>query len=129
MNSVVHFEMSAVDKQRVADFYTKAFDWQMQILGPEMSNYVLATTTETDEKGPKNPGAINGGFFDKNPNDPQTVHVVISVDNLEEAIEKIKQAGGTIEGEPMDIPGIGRYVSIRDTEGNRVGVLQAAPRS
>jgi predicted enzyme related to lactoylglutathione lyase len=27
-------------------------------------------------------------------------------------------------GEPMDIPGIGLYVSFFDTEGNRVGMIQ-----
>ena len=35
------------------------------MLGEDMGNYVLATTTETGERGPKNPGAINGGFFPK----------------------------------------------------------------
>jgi len=33
------------------------------MLGPEMGNYVLATTTESDESGPKQPGAINGDFY------------------------------------------------------------------
>jgi predicted enzyme related to lactoylglutathione lyase len=28
-----------------------------------MGSYVLATTTDSDEKGPKKPGAIYGGFF------------------------------------------------------------------
>ena len=28
-----------------------------------MGNYVLATTTESDESGPKQPGAINGDFY------------------------------------------------------------------
>jgi hypothetical protein len=34
-------------------------------LGKEMGNYVTAITTETDDSGPKKPGAINGGFFPK----------------------------------------------------------------
>jgi predicted enzyme related to lactoylglutathione lyase len=32
-------------------------------------------------------------------------------------------------GEPMDIPGVGPYVSFFDTEGNRVSLLQPLPRS
>ena len=51
----------------MAKFYETVFGWQTQMLGEDMDNYVLATTTETDEKGPKNPGAINGGFFPKKP--------------------------------------------------------------
>jgi predicted enzyme related to lactoylglutathione lyase len=63
MNPVVHFEMPAENKSRMAAFYTKAFGWKTQLLGPDMNEYVLVTTTELDENGrPKNPGAINGGF-------------------------------------------------------------------
>jgi predicted enzyme related to lactoylglutathione lyase len=29
-------------------------------------------------------------------------------------------------GEPMEIPGVGRYVSFIDPEGNRVSLLQPA---
>jgi len=31
-------------------------------------------------------------------------------------------------GEPMDIPGVGKYVSFVDSEGNRVSMLQPLPR-
>lgn len=129
MSPVVHFEMPAKDKKRVADFYTKAFGWQMAQLGQDMGNYLLASTTVVDEKTqrPKEPGAINGGFFDHKDDELNRVpHVVISVDNLEESIQAVKDAGGEIMGEPMDIPGIGRYVSLKDTEGNIVGMLQPA---
>lgn len=127
MNPVVHFEMPAKNKKRVAKFYKQAFGWGMQILGPEMNHYVLATTTPTDKKGrPKTPGAINGGFFEYDPKKPgfQQPSVVIAVDNLEQSIGEVKKEGGKILGKPMDIPGIGMFVSIRDTEGNRVGMLQ-----
>ena len=51
MDPVVHFEMPAEDRKRVADFYTKVFGWKTQMLGPEMGDYVLATTAESDENG------------------------------------------------------------------------------
>jgi hypothetical protein len=41
---------------------------------------------------------------------------------------KVKGGGGQVLGEPMEIPGVGQYVSFTDTEGNRVGMLQPAPR-
>ena len=57
MNPVVHFEMPTQDKNRMADFYTKAFGWKTQMLGPDMGDYVLVTTTETDKNSrPKKPG-------------------------------------------------------------------------
>ena len=126
MNPVVHFEMPAEDKKRMANFYTKVFDWKTQHLGEDMGNYVLATTTDSDEKGrPKNPGAINGGFFQKTDDKPaQYPSVVIAVDDIREHIEKVEKAGGKVLGEPWDIPGVGLYVSFFDTEGNRVTMLQ-----
>jgi len=130
MNSVIHFEMPYEDRDRMKAFYESAFGWQTQTLGPEMGNYVLATTTETGEDGPKNPGAINGGFYER-PTDPAGQHpsVVIGVDDVQEALAKIAAAGGALLGEPMEIPGIGQYASFRDTEGNRVSILQPLPRT
>jgi len=125
MNPVVHFEMPAEDRKRMADFYTNVFGWKTQILGPEMGGYVLAMTTESDEKGPKRPGAINGGFFQKSDDKPaQYPSVVIFVEDIKKHMKKVEKAGGKVLGEPWDIPGVGLYVSFVDTEGNRVSILQ-----
>jgi predicted enzyme related to lactoylglutathione lyase len=126
MNPVVHFEMPAQDRKRMADFYTKAFSWKTQQLGEDMGNYVLATTTDSDENGmPNKPGAINGGFFQKTDDKPaQYPSVVIAVDNIKEHMTNVEKSGGKVLGEPMNIPGIGLYVSFFDTEGNRVSMIQ-----
>jgi predicted enzyme related to lactoylglutathione lyase len=130
MNSVVHFEMPAEDKDRIVDFYTKVFGWEVKRLGSELGNYIVVTTTDADENGrPKNPGAINGGFFDRS-KDNQHPSVVIAVDDIREAMKKVEKAGGKIigggykAGEPDDIPGVGLYIAFTDTEGNRVSMLQ-----
>ncbi len=126
MDPVVHFEMPAEDRKRMAEFYTKVFGWKTQLLGEEMGNYVLATTTETDEKGMvKTPGAINGGFYPKKEDFPaQYPSIVIAVKDINAVMTQINKAGGKVLGEPVEIPGIGKYVSFMDTEGNRVSVLQ-----
>ena len=36
---------------------------------------------------------------------------------------------GKVLGEPLEIPGVGQYVSFFDTEGNRVSMLQPIPRN
>ncbi|MBI4023252.1 VOC family protein [Candidatus Berkelbacteria bacterium] len=128
MDPVVHFEMPAEDNARVSEFYAAAFGWKMQPMGEQMGNYVLAITTEVDDKTqrPKTPGAINGGFFNRQkPN--QAPHLVISVDDLAASVKKVKAAGGSIISGPMDIPGVGSFVMFTDTEGNPVGMLQPAP--
>lgn len=133
MNPVVHFEMPAEDRSRMSNFYSGVFGWEAQQLGPEMGNYIIVKTTETGENGfPKNPGIINGGLFEKTP-DNQVTSVVIAVDDIREAMKAVEAAGGKIlggsykAGEPDDIPGVGLYCAILDTEGNRVGMLQPKP--
>src|SRR6185369_171809 len=131
MDPVVHFEMGYNDKQRMVDFYTKAFGWKTQMMGPEMGNYVLAQTTETDDKGMvKKPGTINGGFYQKI-EDPlsHAPSIVIAVDDIHESMKKVEASGGKILGsmgqsgehsmEPQDIPGVGLWISFQDSEGNR----------
>ena len=129
MDPVVHFEMPFEDRERMARFYRSAFGWKTEMLGEEMGNYVLATTAPTGEKGPKRPGAINGGFYPKKPDWPaQYPSIVIAVGDIKKAIAKVTQAGGSPLGEPMEIPGVGSYVSFLDPEGNRVSMLQPIPR-
>lgn len=130
MNPVFHFQLPSEDNKRAADFYAKAFGWQTKQLGPEMGNYMLAYTAESDENGgSKVPGAINGGFYAKSKPE-QNTRIVIGVDDIKESMEKVKAAGGTIIGgmasktEPDDMPGIGLFISILDTEGNFVSLMQ-----
>ncbi len=135
-NPVVHFEMGYNDRERMKKFYSDVFDWKMQQMGAEMGGYVVAQTAETDEKGMvKTPGTINGGFYQKNENPlSHAPSVVISVEDINEAIKSVQAAGGTILGgmnekgehtmEPQQIPGVGMWISIMDTEGNRVSMLQ-----
>lgn len=126
MNSVVHFEMPSRDAQRMNQFYNRVFGWKTTPLGEQMGNYVLATTTETDEKGMiKKPGAINGGFYPR-PNDGDNLHpsLVIGVADLQMAMKEITENGGQLIGEPMEIPGYGTTISFYDTEGNRLSVIQ-----
>ena len=125
MNPVIHFELPYEDRERIAKFYNAAFGWQTQMLGEEMGNYVLAVTTESDEKGPKKPGIINGGFYEKKADWPaQYPSVVLAVEDIQAAMQKVKAEGGQVLGEPMEIPGVGSYVSFLDSEGNRLSMLQ-----
>lgn len=129
MNPVVHFELPSGDRNRMAEFYAEVFGWQSQLLGPEMNEYVLVSTTENGDDGmPKYPGAINGGLYTKSSDSPvQHPSLTISVDNIEEAILKVKNAGGKVLGEPHEIPGIGAFVYFKDTDNNVMGMLQPVP--
>lgn len=126
MNPVVHFEMPAHDRERMAKFYASAFGWTYQLLGEEMGSYVTVQTAETDEnRMVKRPGAINGGFYPVDPSSPQPApSLVIAVEDIKESLKLITLSGGKVLGEPSDIPGIGAFAAFLDTEGNRVTILQ-----
>lgn len=137
MNPVVHFEMGYEDAARMAKFYETVFGWKTNTMGPDMGNYVVAHTTETDENGMvQTPGAINGGFYKKTADRlSQAPSVVVSVDDIRQAMSAVEAAGGKILGntdekgehtmEPQMIPGVGLWISALDTEDNRFSILQA----
>jgi predicted enzyme related to lactoylglutathione lyase len=128
MNPVVHFELPAEDSKRMSDFYTKAFGWQTDTMGPGMNDYVVVTTTENGgNRRPKQPGAINGGFFKKS-DQHNAPSLVIAVDDMEEAMRKVEEAGGKLIDKPYDIPGVGLYISFIDTEGNTLSLLQPSQK-
>lgn len=125
MNPVVHFELPADNMKRMSQFYEKAFGWKTKQLGKEMGEYVLATTTETGMKGPVRPGAINGGFYQrKEDGTPVCPSFVISVDDINMHMKTVNDAGGKVIGEPVEVPGVGMFVSFKDTEGNSLSMLQ-----
>lgn len=125
-NPVVHFEMPYKDGGRVSKFYQDAFGWKMQDAGELMGHYIVAQTAETDENNMNQVlGTINGGFYVWSQDKPNP-SFVISVENLDKAMQDVKKAGGKIIGEPQDIPTVGLWVVFEDSEGNKASMLQAS---
>lgn len=126
INPVVHFELPYDDDSRITNFYTKVFGWNTNAMWEDMDKYILVSTSENDEKWfPKEVGKINGGLFRRNKKLPEKqLSIVIAVDDINESIKKIKEAGGKIVGEPMDIPDYWIYLSFIDTEWNFVSMMQ-----
>lgn len=126
-NRIVHFEIEAADQERAKKFYAQAFGWEMQQMGEEMSNYAVVVTGD-----PKEPGGINGGIY-TNPagatKELNAFSCVVGVDNIDQAMGKVKSAGGQLLGDKMDIPGVGTFVRCKDTEGNIFTMLQPLPGS
>jgi predicted enzyme related to lactoylglutathione lyase len=119
MDPVIHFELPATDPLRAGRFYEEAFGWQTTPLGPEMGNFVLAFTVETDHETrlPQKVGAINGGFYERTEPD-QTPKLTILVDDIRAAMDRIVAAGGQVLGDPVEMPGVGLFVSFFDPDGN-----------
>ena len=124
MAKVVHFEIPFDNKQRAMKFYGDTFGWQLMDM-PEMS-YVMAMSVDVDEQHrPKEPGAINGGLFQRPKEAPNPV-IYVDVESVEQALGKVKAAGGSVVTPRTPIPGMGAYARIKDTEGNVIGLFESA---
>ena len=122
MAKVVHFEIPFDDKARAVKFYSEALGWKLTDM-PEM-NYVIAETVAVDEQQqPKEPGAINGGLFQR-PKEAPHPAIYVGVPSVEDALKKIAAAGGKVVTPKTPIPGMGAYARVADTEGNVIGLYE-----
>lgn len=123
---VVHFELPYDDGDRARSFYERAFGWQLMTL-PDMG-YTLITSGPSDERGPTEPGFVNGGMMQRQA--PFTApNIVIDVDNIEKALEAVTEAGGTTVSERQPVGDMGFAAYFQDTEGNLVGIWESAAPS
>ena len=123
MAGVVHFEIPFDDKERAMKFYREVFDWQLTDISG--MDYVMVQSVPVDEKQmPKEPGAINGGMFQR-PKEAPHPTLYVDVASIDAAIEKIKAGGGTVVTPNTPIPGMGAYARVTDSEGNVIGLFQS----
>jgi predicted enzyme related to lactoylglutathione lyase len=123
MDKVVHFEIPFDNKQRAMKFYTDSFGWRLMDV-PEM-NYVMATSVDVDDKFmPREPGAINGGLFQR-PKEAPNPALYVGVASIDASIKKVESAGGKVVTPKTPIPGMGAFARIADTEGNVIGLYQS----
>jgi predicted enzyme related to lactoylglutathione lyase len=124
VDKVIHFEVPFDDGERASTFYREAFGWQLNAM-PQMQ-YVLATTTPTDDTGNlTEAGGINGGMLARQ--GPITAPVItIGVADLDDALARIEKLGGTVAIGRQPVGDMGFSAYFHDTEGNLIGLWQNA---
>lgn len=119
MGRVVHFEITADDPDRAAEFYREAFGWEISDFGGPFK-YLLVTTGGADEAG------INGAITARGEH-AQPVVNSIAVDRWEDGARAVQEAGGRVLMDKTPIAGIGYFAYCRDTEGNVFGIMESDP--
>ena len=121
-NTVSHFEIYANDPKKLAEFYTKLFDWKT-VEFPQM-DYIMVHTGDTDEQNMlKSPGAINGGIARRPDGFSVNGSVNYSmVDSIEDATAKAKSLGAKLTKEKTAVPGMGWFSLFTDPEGRMMGL-------
>jgi uncharacterized protein len=125
MGRVVHFEIYADDIPRAVKFYTDVFGWEFkEWKGDDGFVYWLITTGKDSDIG------INGGMLQRMKHEEGEKPIMgsyvctASVENLDESIKKVNDAGGKVVVEKNEVKGIGWLCYCHDTEGNVFGMLQ-----
>ena len=121
---VVHFEIPFEDGDRARAFYKEAFGWQVQEM-PEMS-YTIVTTGPSGEQGPTEPGFVNGGMLSRGDSAAQGPVLVVDVESIDVALERIGELGGSTVVGKTPVGGMGFAAYLTDPEGNVIGLWETA---
>ena len=125
MDRVCHFEVPYDEKDRMEKFYSDVFGWQFSDAPGDMP-YTFALTAEVDENFQyKEAGGINGGTYKRADHGATSPVIVIGVENCEAKLKMIQESGGTVLMGPHEIPNMGIYAQVKDTEDNIIGLWQS----
>jgi predicted enzyme related to lactoylglutathione lyase len=115
---ITHIDIPADDIERAKGFYRAVAGWEIGPV-PGFEDYEMFRTGE----------ASGGGIGIRGKTAPDQLRIYITVDRLEDAVAAAQRAGGSLAVPPADVPGQGRYAAVTDTEGNEVGLWEAARES
>lgn len=121
-HTIVHFEIPAEDVEKLRKFYSDLFGWKIQRY-PGPMEYWLIETVPVDEKTQSLRPGVNGGMFKKEQAELKQVNY-ISVESIDEYIEKTKTLGGKILQPKQEVPNVGWVAVAIDPEGNQFAMLQ-----
>ncbi len=115
----IWFDLAAPDPEALKDFYTDLFGWTWTSVGEAGDAYQLII----------NDGLPIGGMFRFTPPDGEGDGAVwaslMSVENVDTAVQTAEQAGATVEVAPATLAGRGRHALLRDPAGALFGVLNS----
>lgn len=111
-------ELATNDVKKAGEFYSKLFNWQLNTKPlAEGIEYTSFMNGETSVGGMMQLTEEWNGA-------PPHWGVYFTVTNLDEALAKIKDLGGKVMYDPMDVPEVGRFTMIQDPEGAHFSIIQ-----
>ena len=70
---------------------------------------------------------MGGGIGLRGETAPQQTRVYVDVSSIDEVVAKVADLGGSIAVEKTEVPGMGWYAAIFDSEGSEIGVWENLP--
>jgi predicted enzyme related to lactoylglutathione lyase len=118
---VVHFEVIGKDGEKLRDYYSELFDWEIDA-DNEMNYGVINRDGNTTSDGVGIGGGVAGGpeGYDGH------VTFYVEVPDVEAALNKAESLGGTRVMGPETIMGSMVLGQLNDPEGNVIGLIQSS---
>ncbi len=108
---VVHWEITAVDPVRQADFYRQMFNWDIR----DGALMQIPAGLGGPEPGPA--GHIRQS-------EHSGVSLFVQVLDLRQSVDKVRELGGQVTVEPFDVPDGPTVAFVEDPEGNPLALVQ-----
>jgi predicted enzyme related to lactoylglutathione lyase len=115
-----HIEIPADDTKRARAFYEGLFGWTFT--ETPFGDYLTYRTPVGD-------AGVGGGMGKRGETAPMTIRNYVGVDSIDDSVTKATELGGRVIAEKDEIPGIGWWAVLSDTEGNELGIFQPMPRA
>lgn len=114
-------EMLTKNADRAGKFYSEVFGWKLDPV--PMGNMTYLRILKD--------GKPIAGMYQIPPNAPAAMpshwRLYFAVEDVDAASQKAKQLKGEILEPPTDIPGVGRYASLRDPQGAHFSIFKMNP--
>jgi len=122
-NKLTHFAIHIDDIKKARKFYENVFDWGFASHGPSDFLQIRADNTEDGELI----GALQSRKY--SPLDKKIIGLecTISVEDIDDIIQKVEKNGGEILMPKTAIPSVGWITKFLDTEGNLICAKQSDP--
>lgn len=108
-------DVSVDDVEKAQTFYTALFGWDVEVAGPEYGGYGSCR---------KDGRRVAGITSKMNPDQPSAWTVYLATDDVDATATKVREAGGQVAMEPMDVAEMGRMALVVDPGGAFVGLWQ-----
>lgn len=102
---IVFFDLAGPDAGALRDFYARVFGWPCGGPGEFRPG-----------NAPDLPGAIR--------QDPAEMVLCLGVPDVSEVLQRVEAAGGRIDVERFEVPGVAVLGLFRDPAGNRMGLVE-----
>jgi predicted enzyme related to lactoylglutathione lyase len=115
MAKVVHFEVVGKNGQKLRDFYSKTFNWQ--IIADNPMDYGMVSA--------EGEGSIGGGIGATPDGSSGHATFYIEVDDVKAVLKQVEKNGGAVVVPETVVPEMVTYAMFTDPEGHLVGLVKS----